>query len=864
MKKRKTAMRSKGVTRGRSPNLLGRTTGSCITAGLVLASGGAVNAQQAEPVNEAAPSVLQEIVVTAQHRSESVQDIPYNISVVGGEDLARSSALSLSDLTRTVNGLVSVDQGMGARANQNNLTLRGIRTDNPGGGVVDAYVPNLTVNPVSTYFGDTPIFFPMAMQDIQRVEVLRGPQGTLYGSGAEAGTIRVIPNAPDFRALSGQISVTGSRTQNAPNNNYSSHGVLNIPLSDTLAVRVAAGKEHLAGFIDAVNLWELGPNRIPVSVDPADPLSPPVILPRQRGVNSSDQYYGRVAARWAPTSLFDATLTYLHQHTSSDHAQEVVPGWPGGCTTLSGDVPGTLIPCAGAPAGAFNTSGGNRYTTTAFQTQPYRDTVDLISLVANIDFGFAKLTSVSSYDKDAALTETDATWQSVNVGGFSFLAYPPYVGFPRFLAYDTVPTTEKSFVQELRLVSNGKNRVDYVLGAFFQQDKTDMNFTSVFPGLIEYNAAIGTPINPTFGDISVLSTRNTKFTDKALFGELTYHVSDAWQATGGLRVFKQHFSNDFSSAFPFCGAFCSPDLTDPRGYDAGGSTQESSRALWKLNTSYDVGDNTKIYATFSEGFRRGGANAVNLLGPFATLPQFQKFTPDSAKNYEIGIKGTLAQRRVRYSAAVYRIDLENFQFNSQNLSGYNAVFNGGSARSKGVELELQAVATERMTLSFGYTYTDAFTTAAVAKEDIVPYALVPEFGGTGPTDTAPLFNIPSGARLPGVPHHTATAGIDYAVRALFRSNMKLNLHADGSYRSSENSAIDVTSRFYTIIPSSVLVNAKASLDINDHLSADLFVTNLTNDEGYSGVAFAQNVAHPYQLKTVTRPRTVGLSFRLMY
>jgi iron complex outermembrane receptor protein len=839
------------------------------TAALMLVAAHAFAEQTTTPSSDQVPAevgALSEITVTARRRKETVQDIPYNISVVSGTDITNSGATTLNDLTRTVNGLITVDQGPAARALANNLTLRGLRTDSPGGGQSDAYLPGQTVNPVSTYFGETPIFFPMALQDVDRVEVLRGPQGTLYGSGSEAGTIRFIPHRPDFSATSGEVSATGSWTQNAVQANGSIHAVLNVPLADNFAIRLVAGQDRLAGFINAVNIWEREPDGTPTPSIPGDLTSGPVIGREQKGVNSSDQTYARLAVRWQASSAIDLQFDFLHQKTTMADSQQVTPNWPGGCVSLGAATPGIQIPCRGAPAGTFLTNPGGKYTTAAFSIGPYSDKVDLGSLVANVDLGFANFTSATSYDEDDSYTVGDSTYQLVNVGAPSFDGYPPYNNYPRLQALAPVTSTERSFVQELRLVSSGKNLFDYVVGGFFQKDTIDLLYTQSLHGIQDYDNQIGQPNPSTLGDEVVYYKRDSEFTDRALFGELTAHLTSAWQATAGLRFYDQSFSNNFLGLLPLCGAACSATTTDPTGLNTGQASDTFKGHLKKFNTSYDFTPNTKIYATYSEGFRRGGANALPLVGSFASLPEYQVFQPDFAKNYEVGVKGMLFEQRVRYSAAVYRIDLTNFQFNAYAPSAYPATYNGNSARSKGVELELHAAATKDLTLSFGYTYTDAKTTASVTKVDLVPYALIPAFGGTGPTDTETIFNIPSGARLPGVPQNTATFGIDYTIPASVLANpdSTVLLHVDGAYRSSANGALDVTSVYFWEIPSSFVTNARASLGVGQHTSVDLFASNITSDTAYSGGAYAQTIANPYQFRTVSRPRTVGVTLRYKF
>jgi iron complex outermembrane recepter protein len=808
---------------------------------------------------------LSEIVVTAQRRVQTVQDIPYNISVVGGADIANSGATNINDLSRIVNGLVTVDQGPAARSFQNDLTLRGLRTDAPGGGSVSLYKPSQTVNSVSTYFGETPIFFPMVLEDIERVEVLRGPQGTLYGSGAEAGTIRVIPHKPDFSGFAAEVSATGSYTEfaNRPNDNV--HGMLNVPIADTLVLRVVAGQEHLAGFINAVNLWKLDLSGAPVPSVPGNLSSGPVIGPEQKDVNSSNQGFERAALRWKPADSIDIQLDYLHQNTTQADPQVSSPFWRGGCIDYSAPDASISKPtCAGAPPSAFYANAGGPYTTGAVSKEPYEDAVDLGSLVANVDLGFASFTSATSYFEDETSSSTNEIALDTSVGiGFNYNTVSPYNGYPRanFISYDHA--TNKSFVQEVRLASSGKNFLDYVVGAFYQRE-TSHSFLQFFDyGLNAYSESIG---QPGLGDMQGHQTVNSVYSDKALFGELTTHFTDAWQVTGGLRFFRNEYSQDAATALPLCGAICSQDLTNPNGLTVIDTNQNFSNHLKKVNTSYDLNPSTKIYVTYSEGFRRGGTNGVPINGPSASLPQYQSYTPDTAKNYEVGVKGNLLERRVRYSAAAYRIDLANVQLNSYSPGGFAAVYNGGTARTRGIELEVQAAATEHLTLSAGYTYTEAKTGAAVLKSDLVPYALIPALGGTGLTDTAPFLDIAKGARLPGVPQSTATLGVDYNVAPalLGHSDWTLLLHADAAYRSSAAGGIDPTSPFYWTVPSSAVTNARASLWISGHLGVDLFANNISSNTAYSGAANAQTVEHPYQLRNVARPRTTGVTLRYRF
>jgi len=828
-------------------------------------------AQQQTESRQLAPAEtagLTEVTVTAQRRIETTQDIPYNISVIDPDQILRSGATTLDDLARIVNGLTTVDQGPVARGQTNNLTLRGLRTEDPGGGRDEPSIPGQTVNTVSTYFGETPIFFPMVLQDVERVEVLRGPQGTLYGSGAEAGTIRFIPRRPDFQAVDADVSATGSETANSGELNGDIHGMLNLPITDNLAARFVAGTEHLAGFINAANIWERESGSVtatPTPSIPGDLASGPKIGPVLRDVNSSDQSYGRADLRWRPTDIVDVDFEYLHQRTTQAAPQVSSPTYPGGTFDLTATNQITMT--GGAyPHSSFVANAGGPYTMAGFMLQPYADTVDLGSVVATVDFGLATLTSATSYYDDDSLTVGDETAIYFGIGGANFNNFSPYNNYPRLLAVQDTPSTINSFIQELRLVSNGKNRFDYVVGAFYQNQKGYVDGHQYMPGIQDYEAYIGQPNPSTLDDQIWNYERHTDFDDKALFGELTGHVTEAWQITAGTRFFSQSFSNNTVFELPLCGAVCSTNLTDPTGLTLTNVSRTFSKNLKKLNTSYDFGPNTKLYATYSEGFRRGGTNSLQTVGPFASLPEYQVFDPDFAKNYEIGLKGMLLDRHLRYSAAIYRINLSNFQFDSRNIDGAPATYNGDRARSQGVELELQAAATDKLTLSFGYTYTDATVIDTVQKFDLEPYALITAFGGTGSSDIGQLFDIQAGSRLPGVPKDTANFAADYVIPAPFigREAWTLLLHADGVYRSWAAGDIDVNSLYYWKVPSSFITNARMTLGDGRHMSYSLFVNNITSNTAYTGGANVQTVPNPFAYRDVARPRTVGLTLHYKY
>lgn len=850
---------------------------SCASAAGLLLAGSDARAQDALSTAAAGSSdtsgQLKEIVVTAQRRSESVQDVPYNITAIGANAIQQANATTLNDLTRVVPGLTTVDEGPGARGQNNNLTLRGLRTDAPGGGQATTETPDQTVDSVSTYWGETPIFFPMPLYDVNHVEVLRGPQGTLYGSGAEAGTIRFIPNRPQFNRVSGEVQAETSAIQGAArigNWNRSLRGILNLPLADRLAVRFIAGVEHDGGFINNDDLVErTGPGEYaePIPSIPGDLTSGPVIGPLQKDTNTTNQWFARTVLRWAPNERFDLQIEYLHQYIHSANTQYSSPGYPGGAFDLT--TPNAALPPGpGNPAfwpnSSFIMNPGGTYTSTAFIESPYTDKTNLVSAVATVDVGFATVTSATSYYNDTSLGVSDWTGLFDNPSTFNYDLYFPYNNYPREVVPAYVPASNHAFVQEVRLVSKAGRRFDYVLGGYFNRQPAEGGWLQLSPGIDAYETFIGQP-NPTkFGDLIWNYDRRTEFEDRAVFGELTYHLTSLWQVTGGARFFSQGFGTNTTSRLVFCGAVCASDQTNPEGLSTAVNSSSVHRHVWKLNTSYDFAPDNKIYVTYSEGFRRGGANAIATAGVYASLPKYLTFAPDVAKNYEVGVKGYVFAHRLEYTADIYRVDLNNFQFNAVNLSGLPVTYNGSTARSQGAEVNLDAAVTPRTRLTVGYAYTDAKVTQTLELFDYPSYALIPSLGGNG--QTAPLFGGPikSGTKLPGVPRHTVTFGADYTLPVPLSPSAALTLHVDGSYRSSESANIVVDSVYNWQIPSSFMGNLRATLDPGGRLNYSLFIDNFTDAIGYSGGTNLQSYPNYSRFRFVARPRTFGINLRYQF
>src|SRR5580692_796449 len=219
----------------------------------------------------AATGMLEEVIVTATRRAVSAQDLPISITAVTGNTLEQAGIQDVAELAHSMAGVNVTDKGPFSGVNGSNLIIRGLNSEQTAGQLALA---TPVVPPVATYVDDTPLFFNLRLDDLNRVEVLRGPQGTLYGSGSLGGTVRFVQNAPDPSGFDAKGEVGLSSTQHAANANEDAHGMLNLPVSDTFAIRLNASRTHDAGFINQPNLYELNSVGEPVSAQPGNVFSP--------------------------------------------------------------------------------------------------------------------------------------------------------------------------------------------------------------------------------------------------------------------------------------------------------------------------------------------------------------------------------------------------------------------------------------------------------------------------------------------------------------------------------------------------------------------------------------------------------------
>jgi len=746
----------------------------------------------------AAPTDANDVVVTATRRSQKQLSVPYNISAVSGDAIENAKVADSAELLRSVPGVSLVDRGYRNQGVQNSVVIRGINTDSAALG---DYVVS-SVSPVSTYVNDTPVFANFLLRDLDRVEILRGPQGTLYGSGSLGGTIRYIQKAPKLGVTSGKLGIGASSVDGSDSIGYSIDGVVNVPLGDNLALRANVSHLDLPGITDYVNLYQLDANGIPVA--PSGLYNPAATYYSKKDADTVDIWYGRAAVKWQPNDVFDATLSYAQQSDKIGGRRQMTVGQDGYGRTYQ------------------------KYENGSVQLEPSNRDVSMTALEANIDLGFATLTSSTSVYDTSGDSVSENTGFYAKAGFLSF-----YYNYPRPMASAVRGYQDKAVVQEIRLVSAAGGTWDYVVGAFYKDEDLRATQESYLRGFKNWYAAPS--IVPTDQDFAY--DRQEKFTDTEIFGELTWHATDSFQLTGGLRYFSNEANNHTLVGVPVWGSLY-PMTT------ATFKTKES-KPLFKLNASWQLAARSLAYATLSQGYRRGGANAVPLSGPFQEHPSWQIYKSDFVTNYEAGLKGVT--NGLTYDAAVFYVDWTDIQLNTATPNwGFYTVVNGDKAKTYGFEGRLGGKLGDHGHFNVGYTFTHARL-----ETDLV-----------SPTPAHTVLGA-KGSQLPGAPEHALTLALDDS-RTLGNGLVMTN-RLSGSYQSETRNALG-SAKFNTELKGFAIWNLSSSF-ASAKWTVTGYVKNLFNDPGvtgefteaYMGTSPSQGYYGNGAKKFISLPRTLGVT-----
>jgi len=753
---------------------------------------------------------MEELVITATRRETSIQDIPINISALSGEALSEVGAVDIADLGKIIPGLSVTDAGARTGFISNGVVIRGLN----GLDTSLQHSPVKTVSPVAIYLNETPVYTNIQFTDIERVEVLRGPQGTLYGSGSVGGTVRYIMAEPSTSGFASKASLGVSKTGGASDLNSSAEMMLNMPVSDSFALRFNVKNVKEAGFIDHNNIYALDSAGKPVLEDPSDLVNSPAIRRNVEDADDSDSLFVRLSGLWQMSDAAELKLDYFHQENDMD-----------------------------ATSNESLALGEGSRQSPKLILEPFSGETDMLSAELSFDLGFADVTSVTSAYKTENQGTFDLTGQYL---GFSF--YPDYYGAsPRPLIVDNSVREEDAFIQEIRVVSNTDGAIDWMAGLFYMKQDGDTKTEQFFPGYNDYaNACFGAGLpfggepcgfGTYFGDPSVVGTAaavedlayltnfQDEFEDKAIFGEVTWHVTDQLDLTAGIRAFDQEYTLAEQGGLAFANL-----LSNERG------SFDTSDELYKFNASYRYSEDHQVYFTYSEGFRRGGANALGPLGS----DDISSFVPDTLDNTELGVKGSFGGR-VDYTASYFSADWNDIQTRASCTDlALICTVNAGDAEVSGFDFELNAQLTENLQARLGYTNLD---TELVRGNDS---------GGV---------NFATGSELAGAPSDSGNITLIY--NRLLTGNKELGGYINLSYTSDRAGNLpNLGVEELVKLDGYTLVDGAVSLRYNKWLTK-LFVNNILDDDTWVSQADA-SLWQTGSYAGAQRPRTIGFSVTYEY
>jgi len=771
-------------------------------------------------------SALSEIVVTANKRAQDTKDVPVSIGVVEAQEIADLHIEDAEDISRIVPGVSFAAHNNGPNGpGQDNLTIRGV-SSTVGNPTVGTYIDEVPILTITGFEGTA----SPRLLDIERIEVLRGPQGTLYGASSEGGTVRYITNQPDSHSFSGSFRQEVSYTEHG-GVNYDDRGTLNIPvIEDVFALRVSAEFGQDSGYIDHYAL----DGSLAAGTATAGALL-------ARGVNSDTNYAINVKGLWTISEDFTVTPALLYQHMSLDDT-------------------GTFMPALGLYK--------------EFNQVPAFDHDDLFvpSLTVKKGLGFADLTSITSYVGRRVLRQADGTYyNSVPIAQFTLdgAGVPPYSDHiaenNNILGNLASPVdfTDhfNTWTQELRLSSPAdQKRIHWVAGVFASDQEwshldyeTIPGFSAAFQNIYGYNINADPLMNPTIGtpsynphewanDLVYTVDDHNNVTQYAVFGQIDVDVTSKLHVGLGDRYVKAKESlTEFGAGYFEYGNAG----TNGTAYQ---QTANFSTSTPKVTITYDLNSQASLYASAGKGFRLGGATSPNTnVACVAGLLQLgdknapETYGPDHLWSYEFGTKTLLFDKTLSVNADVYYIDWTAIQ---QTITipicggAFNA--NVGDAKAIGSEVEVRYKPPVIQGLTLGVN-----------------------LGGEHAYITSSTNSLTAavGQDVLYTPEYTASVIANYgwqvtsSVQGFVRTDYEYTGKSFGSYVISTASAPNPS----YINPAYSVVNLSAGVNVGKFEIA-LFAKNLFDDRTILQSPLIDGEIQGYTL----RPRTVGLSFQAKF
>jgi iron complex outermembrane recepter protein len=795
---------------------------------------------------EAASGQLQEIVVTAQKRTEDIKDIPFSVSAISGAELLEHHIADYDDITRSLPG-IGFQAGPGPGLD--NIEIRGVSSTS-GSATVGIYIDEVSVTVSNSQYDGAvqPKLF-----DLERIEVLRGPQGTLYGASSMGGTIRFITKQPDLNSFGASASTDLSVTHHGGFNN-DEYGILNIPVIDgVFALRISADLANESGYIDRYVPTAIGAGPAGSILSLGSNDSTGVL--GERGVNDVRTQVFRAVGKYAAPDDWTITPAFLWQRTAASDTNVFYP-----------DI--------------------GLYDQDKRVAEPFADDLTLPSLTVTKSFGWADLTAVTSYFKRDFRRMTDGTEYNSNIfansyvlGGFSTAAPPTPVPtaqqiyktqtvlafLPSQAGYDA--RTEQ-FSQELRLSSKSTSiagiATTWTAGLYFANQRRRFLDDEYIPGLQStfqgiFNYGIYSPasvVGPTYYAATAAYPAESFANDLiyyghiypnqkqiAPFGEMGFEITPALKAAIGVR-----YVSAKSTELVDSGGFYSYGL--PATYNV---NEKFNATTPKFSLEYALNESSNLYTTIAKGFRLGGPTgpvpAYEPNGPPPATPGTcdtdyntfgltgapNEYKSDSLWSYEVGSKGRYLDNRLSINAAVYAINWTNIQ-QTINLPtcGFYFTTNVGDAKIYGSEFELRALVLPTLTLSLNAGSTHAYI-SSVSTE------------GAG--------IVSPGEWVLNVPLYTVTPSLDYD--APINDRMAVFARADFPYTGRSRGYFDSSGLPHVFQPGYGIVNMSVGFT-RDKLSVGLYAKNLLNWKNIIQYPSVNSVQEGYTV----RPMTIGITATL--
>jgi len=791
---------------------------------------------QAPAADQTVEEGVGEITISATRRDTRLQDTPLSISAIGNEALTSSGVSSMQDIAVLVPSM----RMEGGRDGGSRISMRGIRAPS-GEATVGLYYMDVPMSGPSDTSQTSGSFTQEAnLFDVERIEALRGPQGTLYGAGAMGGAIRVLFNKANTTKAEGQLDTMVSSITHGGLSNWVK-GAYNLPLiEDVFGVRVALWKEHRGGYVDdgwvrrsptLINNPGLG-SGVPDSSGYGPPYS--LVPDGKDDINEADISGGRVMVKFTPTEWlsWDGMGMYQKQDNVSSTWDTYYP-W--NAERLDGSRYQTVD--------NISVPTGDKFTTYSPIINQQNDEFKLFSSNIKVETSFADFDLVTSYydwnratssnysDTYSRTTNSAAscrTWKAGNYGAIVYTPPPASSTVPACTtqeqsAYATYveelmnpsalvkPNWVKSLIHEFRIASNGDGPFQWMVGAY--SEERDDHVDSTEGQVITNNGQIDDLYAfPVYWWRYI--TGNVKQT--AYFTDLTYKPGLSFAPGLAINYGVRRFDYEkYTEGGVVLNGYGDGNLVGNPQFAGSGASAEGW--LPKYNLSYEFDGPYMVYATMSKGFRPGGANVIpqGQLPAGAAASQFLLYQPDSVWNYELGGKSSWFSNSLVVNGALYQVDWENTQTSLRtpnNCCSY--VGNAGAARVQGLEADITYVPIEGLTATAGLSYNWQAELTENQSAD-----------GVAPTNTQGQ----KGDRLPYVAKLNASANLDYKrpvgeATALFRIN----------YSYTGTSLTSLRPAFAD--PQSNEIGGYSTVNVRfggekDGWSAYLFVNNLLNDDG---------------------------------